>query len=343
MPIRLDISMQCAVKEIELLHDALVKGIAERDAVTSERMAMELYDTVNQLNLSIQCVCYEPTCRYWQHNQCRCGGDQRCLGMGYLVRPARVERETVIEGEMKMAESVLTESDKTRKPDEPFIIWKVRVANKVYHIASQIHNAPDRGVAQWRYESWRTETHITRTNNFMAFVGRLRTLPPEEKPLGMDVSQVVGCSICTMVFDNMECLEAHVDRRRFVGDSLHSNAEAITDTTHERVRPTAPDYRLPMPTLGADVDFPSPPEPEPRHVNTDEMIDRVYREDEEDDDQYRDRFTEYIRVNLHNSRDPEAVGCFHCGRIFKNGFNYYDHAASIHNTIGQRARDDLVR
>ena len=263
----------------------------------------------------------------------------KCLGIGFLTRPQR-ERDDPIEGEMKMAETALTENDKAKLPDEPFIIWKVRVANRVFLIANQIHNAPDKGLTQWRYDSWRQETHLTRTQNFMAFIVRLRTLPPEERPPNMDVSKVVGCSVCNLVFENMECLEAHVDRKRFLGHSLHANAETITDTTHERVRDTAPDFKLPMPTLDPSGYLCDPPRERERDG---EALDRVYREEEEDDEQYRDRLQDYVRSEYRNSHEPDAVGCAYCGRIFRNGFDYFGHAASFHNFDDESARENLVK
>ncbi len=351
MPLRLDISMQCAVKEIELLHETLVKGMAERDTATNERMSMELSETVNNLNLQIQCVCYEPTCRYWEHNACRCSGNQRCLGLGYLIRPSRVEVDEEEETEMTMAETALTENDKARRPDEPFIVWKVRVANRLYSMARQIHNTPDRGTTRWRYENWRTaETHNTRTHNFEMFIARVRALPPEERmPTGMDVSQVVGCSICNVVFENLGYLEAHVDRKRF-NHMLHDNAEAITDTTHERVRDTAPDYRPPIPTfVGSDPDRDYITRPisdtarPPSETHNGDMIDRIYREEEEDDEQYRDRLQDYVRSEYRTRREPDAVGCGYCGRIFKNGFDYFGHATSFHNFDDESARENLIK
>jgi hypothetical protein len=248
---------------------------------------------------------------------------------------------------MRMAESALTESDKARKPDEPFIVWKVRIAYRVNRMANQIHNAPEKGATQWHYDSWRTESPITRTHNFNAFIVRIRALPLEERPTGMDVTQVVGCSVCNYVYVDMESLETHVDRLRFNGHSLHSNAEAITDTTHERVRETSPDYRPPIPTFEPDpYGIPIPPEPEEGPESSDGhegLLDRLYREDEEDDDQYRERLSDYIR-NYHNSSHLyDVVGCSHCGRIFRNGFDYYGHASSNHNMTAQRARDNLVQ
>jgi hypothetical protein len=198
-------------------------------------------------------------------------------------------------------------------PNEPFISWKVRVANAVYQRAYQLSNQAEEGLTEYRYDSWRTEDTESKVNRFKRTVRDVRT---------MGLSGAVGCFTCGRIFLTEVTLLAHIDKRRYNHDAFHYPSFIVTPTEIKDVRPTPNDYRPPTPSSPTVAVA----------TNQSQTVVALGSYGQIMGGQNQDRYNEALRQYIHEvfSGYENAVGCAKCGNIYESEHIFLAHARVNH-------------
>jgi hypothetical protein len=311
MPFKLDFPDICAVKELEIAHENLISNRRNRTGSDNSELANYLQETISVLNFRVRCMCHNMNCEFWDGGRCVCSGNVYCLELGYEIRGrGSGYGAEPSESEIELVKSQLTETELNRMPNEPFISWKVRVANAVYQRAYQLSNQAEEGLTEYRYDSWRSEDTESKVNRFKRTVRDVRT---------MGLSGAVGCFTCGRIFLTEVTLLAHIDKRRYNHDAFHYPSFIVTPTEIKDVRPTPNDYRPPTPT--------PTPTSSPSNPNHNSPITEFGRRgSNQSEATYLQNFRRYVR----SSFDGNAVGCSRCGRIYANEATFLQHAREEH-------------
>lgn len=330
MPVKLDLSNTCVIKELELAHENLVVN-APRRLSPENRMAVDgLGNLIRGLGIRVRCVCHDTRCQFWEGWICSCRGSFMCRDIGFELRAPHLIGEhnpdEPTESEMAMVKSRMTEDETKRQPNELLIVWKFRVAAEIYMRAKGAHNQPEDGRIEYDYSTWREETSEQRINNFERTVAKVRGLASPRQP---QYNTAVGCLACGRIYRSEETLNAHVDHMRFTGDNDHLiGAYMISASEATLVRPTPPDYQPPLP--------PRQPERNP------ERLDNFEREEAWTDDEWADYLHDALRD--YRPQFPNPVACFNDGDVYATENDYMEHCIRAHpDQSTYDARVNIVR
>jgi len=314
MPFKLDFPDICAVKELEIAHENLISNRRNRTGSDNSELANYLQETISVLNFRVRCMCHNMNCEFWDGGRCVCSGNVYCLELGYEIRGrGSGYGAEPSESEIELVKSQLTETELNRMPNEPFISWKVRVANAVYQRAYQLSNQAEEGLTEYRYDSWRTEDLVSKLSRFKRTVRDVRGM-------GSTFVEAVGCFVCGRIFLNEATLFAHVDRRRYNHDGTHTASSIVTPDDFNPIRPTASNYQPPPTPTPTPTSSPS----NPNHNSPITEFGR--RGSNQSEATYLQNFRRYVR----SSFDGNAVGCSRCGCVYANESTFLQHAREEH-------------
>jgi len=337
----------CIIKEVEILHEDLLTNRAEHgnNAPIVLKKHEQLSGVVNRLNLRTRCMCRDATCTCWSRGHCMCDGNPMCRDVSFELRCSDEDNREPTEREFAMVESKVTEVEKARLPDEPYIVWKVRVADNIYQKAFTFHNMPEDGATTYTYTS---DSRVNATDRLEGFKQYVRDVRCIHLYRNLNYDKTVGCSQCLKTFFNETYLLAHVDKARTLGDTTHFNCLMVKPDGCTPVRPTPSDYRIPEPHV------PEPSEdhfPEPtthcERVATQEREEQEedsapnfgsptlehYRRDSEwNDEEWTDYLVDTVRYWREDRNYVFAVGCFDCGQVLRNSLAFNNHLVQTHRT-----------
>jgi len=319
---KFDFPIECVVKELEGLHEVILSE--QTTPLKRNELIAQVQDTLQRLNGSILCNCHDHRCIYYRNQMCLCRANLKCREIGFTFN---LPRSNFSDEQLAVFKDAVTTEEASRKPNEPFIVWKVRVTAKVDETAYYVWNYKDVGTTRYGYPSWRDTTESAGETNFKAYMAQLRHDPVMAKS--------VGCFACSVVFQTQENLEAHVDRLRFLHDTEHTTtAKMVTPDSVTSVRPSPPTYHYPIP----------PPTVRPRPFaggfSGPTSIDRFPRDAHDTPTTYRTTFADYMRDNI-IATYPSALGCYECGKIFPQSEMVNDHLMRAHG-YESPISDDLV-
>ncbi len=318
------------VKELETAHQAY---LAERNPTKKDAQLNQLAETMRKLGAIVECDCRDSRCGYWVISRCNCHNTLMCNKVGFLFS----DSAEVSDEDMETFKSVLTPEDLKRRPDEPFIVYKVRIMAKIANRAVFVRNYRDEGLTSYRYSSWADDSNEKRETHFRTMVKDLRANDPR------NLSKAVGCSICQTVFYTQENLEAHVDRMRLCNEELHVQmAKMIEPDSVTPVRPTSATYQGPT----------QPPEPTygtydtesdrswtthravrrgaRSHNNDLRTISHFLEEGYRNHDDYLSDFADYIRDKRAEGYS-DALGCSGCGNVYSSRPMLEEHFRTDHD------------
>jgi len=267
-------------------------------------------------------------CRWWDIGRCRCDGAVNCLHIGFTIRGEEEGTIKPTNAEKAMAKAQIPSEDFAQKENEPFIVWKVRVAGKIYNLAMNIHNQPEDGMVYYKYENWRRESELDRRTNFMRTIRDVRGLNPAD---GSNLANAVGCLACGKIFLNTDFLNAHVDLHRYRGEADHYTTQMVSTTEVTPIRPLSITYRPPPTHIVQPTPTPRPSRPTQHRRPI--RLERYEREPDESYEHYEENLTVYVNDirEGNGGQYQDAIGCTICGNIYTNVSDFMTHAIDEHS------------